>query len=235
MEAEVVDVDVPYAEPQDLTGNLFSQSGPYADPVGTYQPPLVASPLRPPPAKPARKRKKKAGDGSSRSFSEWVAYAVLFFFLPVSALFTVIGLLQPASDLRDALAPPGNAPRTNSPQQPSTPTSPPAGVNEPAQSGYPITLWNATKRFSGEFNVEYRQDRGSLDGSRQYYWVVTDSSGKIEFPIPANVWKQRGKLSGKPAAAAFGQFTGPYTTFIEEQVGSSRNRISNDVPVSVGP
>ena len=108
-------------------------------------------------------------------------------------------------------------------------------ANEPSPSGYPITLWSATKRSSGEFSVEYRQDRGPLDSSRQYYWVVSDPSGKIEFSIPSGAWKKRDRLSGKPAAAASGQFTGPYTTFIEEQVGSSRNRVSNDVRVTIGP
>ena len=231
MEADVVD-DPPYAEPQDLTGNVFSQSVPYADPVDPYQPLLAAAPLPPPPAK--KRRKKAGGIESTRSFSEWVAYAVLFFLLPVSALFALISFLLPLPpDLHDA-RPRHAAPRMGSSRQVSPPLNPFA-ADEPSPSGYPITLWNANKRFSGEFSVEYRQDRGPLDGSRQYYWVVSDPSGKIEFPIPANMWKKRDKLSGKPAAAAPGQFTGPYTTFIEEQIGSSRNRISNDVRVSIGP
>jgi hypothetical protein len=219
MEAEVVEPATHFAEPEDLTGTLFSQSGPYADP-GPYQPPLAAAPLSAPPTAKRRKKKGQAGgSGTPKRFSDWVAYAVLFFCLPVAALFTVIGLFVPSPGPGHALTQPLNSP---------------AAANEPPASGYPITLFNAIKRSSGDFSVQYRQDRGPLDRARQYYLVVTDPGGRIELPLPGHVWQQRGGLSGNTTSVP-GQFLGPYTMFIEEQVGSSRNRISNDVQVTVSP
>jgi DNA-directed RNA polymerase subunit RPC12/RpoP len=229
MEAEVIQ-PAPYVEADDLTGGLFTQRGPYGDPFAAGSVPPAMPGVPPPPPKKRKKKGRPRGDGQQKRFSDWVAYSVFFFFVPASALFTVIGLLQPAPGAGHAVR------RTDAPAQGSnSPASPPITANEPPPSGYAITLWNGTKRSSGEFSVDYRQDRGPLDASRQYYWVVTDPSGKIEFPIPAHVWKQRDKLSGKPAASAPGQFMGPYTTFIEEQVGLSRSRISNDVQIVIGP
>jgi hypothetical protein len=233
VEAEVIQPGTPYAEP-DLAGDLFTQSGPYAE-LGPDQPPLAGAP----PARHLKKQKKKGGAhaaGSPKRFSDWVAQAVLFFVLPAAALFTVIGLFQRLPQPAQGVAGPNRATQnSSSPWQPPAPPGSPASANEPPPSGYPVTLWNASKRSSGEFSAEYRQDRGPLDSSHQYYWVVADPGGKIEFPLPASVWKQRDKLSGKPAEAAPGQFMGPYTTFIEEQVGTSRSRISNDVQVTLTP
>lgn len=233
MEAEVVQPATPYAEPDDLTGGLFTERGPYADPFAASPPQPSLPPAFPPLPKKRKKKGRSQDDGRQKSFGDWVAYAVFFFFVPVSALFTVIGLLQPAPGADHAVRRTDRAAQgSNSPRQASAPASPAIAADEPSPSGYPITLWNASKRGSGEFGVDYRQDRGPLDRSRQYFWVVSDPTGRIEFPISADVWRQKGKLSGKSAAAAPGQFMGPYTTFIEEQFGSSRNRISNDVQIT---
>jgi DNA-directed RNA polymerase subunit RPC12/RpoP len=234
MEAEVLSSDNPYAEPLAPLDDVLAAGDAYADPfaAGSLAPPLRSPPPPPRAAKKGKKKRHRSGDSRPVNFSNWVAYFVLFFILPAAALFTIIGLVQHRrAGGRTAVQVPGNVP---------TPPSAPSGFSpksaEPPPSGHPITLWNATRQgHLNEFSVEYRIDRAPLDGTRQYYWVVSDPQGRIEFPIPADRWKQRDKLSGKPSLSAGGQFTGPYTMFIEEQVGPARNRVSNDVPVSSGP
>lgn len=235
MEAEVVYPATPYAEPVAPVDDLFGASGAYADPIllaGAAGPPLALPPARRQPDQKRKKKRRSGGDGRPVNFSNWVACFVLFLLLPAAALFTLLGLIQSRRAGPGRQAPVGNA-------GPSSPASGPGGpaasaqpaANEPAPSGYHITLWNAKRSSSGEFTVEYRLDRGPLDAAKQYFWVVTDPKGKIEFPIPLTAWQQRGKLSGKTAPGASGQFTGPYTTYIEGQ-GATRSRISNDAAVA---
>ena len=236
MEAEVVDPAIPYAEPLAPTDDLFGPGGGYTDPLpatGLYAPPLVPPPA-PKPTKQRKKKRRPTGDGRATNYSNWVAYFVLFLILPAAAIFTVIGVIQyrrPGA-VRGAAQPQTDS-RPRTPMPGSQPAGSTAVANEPAPSGYAITIWNAVKRGpTGEFSVEYRLDRGPLDPSKQYFWVVIDPRGKIEFPVPIAVWKLRDKLSGTPIKAAPGEFTGPYMTYIEEQVGGTRSRASNEVTVA---
>lgn len=225
MEAEVVHADNPYAEPISPEDDIFGPASPYAMPVAEVSyPPLLPSAPPPPPKSITKKRKKRraVGDGPPVNYSNWVAYFVLFLILPVAGILTLIGLSKNRQQAPDGAA------WQQPPQQQTTPA--PRTTNNPPPSGQAITIWNAQRSASGEFSVEYRLDKGTLDSSRQYFWVVDDRHGRIEFPIPANALKPHDKLSGRPAGLAPGQFVGPYTTFIEEQSGPSRNRVSNEVP-----
>lgn len=234
IEAEVISSDNPYAEPLAPLDDVLPAGGVYADPLraGSNVPPLRSPSSAGKAAKKRTKKRPDGGNGRPVNFSNWVAYFVFFLILPVSALFTIVGLVQHRSaGTGAAVQVPGNFPNA-----PSAPSGFAPKSAEPPPSGLPITLWNAARQSrSNEFSVEYRIDRGPLDGTRQYYWVVSDPLGKIEFPIPANVLKPRDKLSGKSSISAVGQFTGPYTTFIEEQVGPTRTRVSNDVSVTSLP
>ena len=210
MEAEVVYPATPYAEPA------------MADAYG--QPLAAASAHR---QNEAKSQRASSGTGAGQlGFSKGVAYSVLFVLVSAAALFTILAMIQ----YRRA-----NPIDAGQPSAPATADNPPNASNEPAASGYPITIWNATKRVSShDFNLEYRVDRAPLDASHQYFWIVADSTKKVEFPVPASLWKPRDKLSGKPETIAPGEFTGPYTTYIEEQIGTTRSQISNEAPVTIG-
>lgn len=224
----------PWAEPIELQeaeplmeAEVVYPATPYAEPVmaDDYGQPLAA-------ASAHRQNQVKSHRASSVTgagplgFSKGVAYSVLFVLVSAAALFTILGMIQ----YRRA-----NPIDAGRPSAPATADNPPNASNEPATSGYPITIWNATKRASShDFNLEYRVDRAPLDASHQYFWIVADSTKKVEFPVPASLWKPRDKLSGKPETIAPGEFTGPYTTYIEEQIGTTRSQISNEAPVTIG-
>jgi DNA-directed RNA polymerase subunit RPC12/RpoP len=228
-QAEIVYAADSYAEPAPLAGDLFSAGGAYGDSVGAGDP--FAAPLAAPPP-PVRQKKggkprRAAEDGGPVGFSHWVAYIVLFLLLPVAAIFTVFGLIQYRRGGSIVRAP------QQSPAGPSpSSTQPGPAANEPARSGLAITVWNATKKSqTDEFSIEYRIDQGPLNPSSQYIWVVSAAQGKVEFPIPAAAWKARGKHAGK---SSVGNLTPPYSSHIEEQLGTTRTRVSNEAQVVVG-
>lgn len=104
--------------------------------------------------------------------------------------------------------------------------------NEPPTSGDSITIWDARQRAGGVFSVEYRVDGGALNPSGSYFWIISGPAGKVEFPIPGTTWtKKRLQLSGRAQAAGGAELNGPLTCYIEEQLGGTRRRISNEVPV----
>lgn len=221
-QAEIVYPAETYAQPGPLAGDLFSQGGAYGDPFGgggSYPP---MEPTHPP-ASPAgrKKRSRTSGDASSMGFTQWVAYLVLFLLLPLAAIFTVFSAIQ----FRRV----GSTVRR--PQQESAGTAPSFAQPGPAPSGLAITLWNATKKSqSDEFAIEYRLDQGPVHPASRYFWVVNAPQGKIEFEIPTLAWKTRGKHAGK---TPIGNLTPPFTAHIEEQVGTARVRVSNEVQVQV--
>ncbi|HQU47292.1 MAG TPA: hypothetical protein PK867_31105 [Pirellulales bacterium] len=120
----------------------------------------------------------------------------------------------------------------SSPQAAPAPINPAPVNNEPPASGSGITIWDAKQRAGGAFSVECRVDDGTLDPSRAYFWVINGPTGKVEFPIPGTAWaKQRQQLSGRAQTADSAEVAGPLSCYLEEQVGGTRQRISNEVPV----
>ncbi|HET6881051.1 MAG TPA: hypothetical protein VFI31_12895, partial [Pirellulales bacterium] len=221
-EAEVIEGGNPYSDPLSQTNDLSSAGGDYGGPFtsDTYRPPLTTPP---PPAarKPTTKKKRRLGasDGGSISFSNGVAYVVLFLILPASAILTLLYAIgarragvpaqQAAPPVRSRSVPPEAAPFT----------------------AQPIKLVRVTKRAaSDEFTLEY-QLAGTVNQTSHYFWVVNCPQGRIEFPLPGTTWQLSGTLSGKPAAA--GNLAAPFTSFVEEQTGGTRTRVSNEVAVTV--
>ncbi|MGH7138998.1 MAG: hypothetical protein ACREHD_24900 [Pirellulales bacterium] len=220
-QAEIVDSGIPYAEPVLAGDDLFSSGGPYGGLAygGTYIPPR-ASP--PPPRSDKRRRKKSrsSGDGGQIGFSNWVAYIVLFLLLPAAGIFTLLGVVEYRRT--------GSA--VGVPQRAGTSAAPPAA--SPTAS-YPITILSATKKAtSDEFTMQFDVRGGPLDPAGQYIWVVSSPRGRIEFPMTPPTGQGRGEIAGKPAQPA--DLSPPFTTYIEQQSGGARTRVSNEITVMIG-
>lgn len=127
---------------------------------------------------------------------------------------------------------PGPSPRAAPAPFDPAPMNPAPLNNEPPASGSGITIWDAKQRAGGVFSVECRVDGGAPSPAGVYFWIISGPAGKVEFPIPGTAWaKQRQQLSGRAQAADGSQLNGPLTCYIEEQVGATRRRISNEAAV----
>jgi hypothetical protein len=222
-EAEVVYPAAPYADVVPVADDLFSAGGAYGDPLGAgaYAAPLAAPP--PATARPRKKSGRSAGDGQI-GFSNWVAYIVMFLLLPAAGIFTLLGVIE----FRRS-GPAGRGAQRAATSAPAPAAWPSASA--PSATSYPITILSATKKAtSDDFSMEYEVGRQPLNAASQYIWVVSSPQGKIEFQMPTPSAQSRGQISGKPGQAGLGP---PFTTYIEEQSGGARTRVSNQIDVVV--
>lgn len=212
----------------------------------------VAPPSYPYPAPPAgagsrpkprsASGKKRSNQDSVEQVGRFAAGCVFFGILPaigVVLLLSIFGITWwagPMAALTNARTP-GPAPQIPSerPYSNGASSSPqPLTANgEPLPTGLPITIWDGKKANNGgqlEFSVEYRLDGLSASPETKYFWIVTDrSQSKVEFPIPASVWKQRDRLAGQPKGVMEAQFQAPYQMHLERLSPGMRQReaISN--------
>ncbi|HEX5443237.1 MAG TPA: hypothetical protein VFW87_05395 [Pirellulales bacterium] len=240
-EAEIV--YNPVAEPADPGGSLFAPGGAYGDPLA------LASPYPPstgipqtvlPPARVAtkKKRRKHAKSSGATNVADWIAYFVLFALLPMSGLIFLLGLVQ---FIRLGVLASPAPPRGRDVSREAF-----AGVpaiddyfrnkrsrKEAISAGLPIVIILARKkRTSDEFTLQYDLRRIPLNATSQYLWVVSSPQGRIEFQITPPAGPGRVEISGKATQPT--ALTPPFTTYIEEQSGGARTRISNEATVFLG-
>ncbi|HVA46661.1 MAG TPA: hypothetical protein VNH11_09830 [Pirellulales bacterium] len=220
MEAEVVHPGAPLATPLDAD-ELFAAGGPYAEaevaPAAYQAAEVRGRPRRLQPVAASKKGESKSG----------LLYVVFLVLLPGTVVLVALGIVA-----YRWLGSHPSAAGNGAGSSPNAASTVEAAPNEPAPSGLQVTLWDAKQRAGGAFSIECRVDGGRLNPSGAYFWIINGPSGRVEFPIPGATWaKQRQQLSGKAQAADGTELNGPLTCFIEEQVGSTRQKISNEVPV----